>query len=88
MDLVDGIPRALLPRLEETLQLWVLLHQVTRRESGVVVIHLQAEVTSGCTGFPASDVEHTVHRVAGMASMFSAPRQCGRGEARAEGSCA
>ena len=40
MDLAHGIPRSLHPCLKETLQLWVLLHQVTRREGRVVVVDL------------------------------------------------
>jgi len=78
MDLVDGISWPLNPGLKETFQLRVLLHQVPRRKSGVVVVHFQAEVTSGCAGFPASDVKHTVHRIALMASMFQ--RQGDAGE--------
>ena len=70
MELPHGVPWALLPRLKETFQLRVLLHQVTRCKGRVVVVDLQAQISSGLAGFPSKDVKQAIHGVPGVTGVL------------------
>jgi len=38
-----------------------LIHQITGRKSGVIVVDLEAKVAGCCACLPSEDVEQTVH---------------------------